>query len=88
MHNLLDGDGYVRFYYRAKKSKLIRLTILSFAMETVRTIDFRRGSGEGTLKWDGRDDSGDLVANGTYFCNILIAFFVFMFCNQILKYFN
>ena len=39
-------------------------------METVRTIDFRRGSGEGTLKWDGRDDSGDLVANGTYFCNI------------------
>ena len=70
MHNLLDGDGYVRFYYRAKKSKLIRLTILSFAMETVRTIDFRRGSGEGTLKWDGRDDSGDLVANGTYFCNI------------------
>tara|TARA_B100000029_G_scaffold410677_1_gene412713 strand:- start:31149 stop:32732 length:1584 start_codon:yes stop_codon:yes gene_type:complete len=70
IHNLLDGDGYVRFYFKAKKSKLVRLTILSFAMETVRTIDFNRGSGEGTLKWDGRDDSGRLVSNGTYFCNV------------------
>ncbi len=70
VHNRMDGDGHVRFYYSAKKSSLIRLTILSFAMETVRTIDFTRGEGQGTLKWDGRDDDGFLVANGTYFCNL------------------
>ena len=70
LHNRLDGDGHVRFYYKAKKSKSVRLTVLSFAMETVRTIDFMRGSGEGALKWNGRDDAGNLVANGTYFCNL------------------
>ena len=70
VHNRMDGDGHVRFYYSAKKSSLIRLTILSFAMETVRTVDFTRGEGQGTLKWDGRDDDGNLVANGTYFCNL------------------
>lgn len=70
LHNLMAGDGHVRFSYKARKSNLIRLTILSFAMEEVRTIDFNRGEGEGTLKWDGRDESGNLVANGTYFCNL------------------
>ncbi len=70
LHNRMKGDGYVRFNYSVKKSSLIRLTILSFAMEAVRTIDYTRGEGHGALKWDGRDDDGNLVANGTYFCNL------------------
>ena len=70
LHNQLDGDGYVRFYYKVKKSNLIKLIVLSFAMEEVRAIDFTRGEGQGALKWDGRDEAGNLVANGTYFCNL------------------
>ena len=70
LHNQLDGDGHVRFYYKAKKSNLIKLTVLSFAMEEVRTINLERGEGQGALKWDGRDEAGNLVANGTYFCNL------------------
>jgi ligand-binding sensor domain-containing protein len=70
LHNQLDGDGYVRFDYKVKKSNLIKLIVLSFAMEEVRAIDFTRGEGQGALKWDGRDEAGNLVANGTYFCNL------------------
>ena len=36
----------------------------------VREIDYFRGIGQGSLKWDGRDDSGYLVSNGTYFCKL------------------
>ena len=39
-------------------------------MEEVRAIDFTRGEGQGAHKWDGRDEAGNLVANGTYFCNL------------------
>jgi flagellar hook assembly protein FlgD len=39
-------------------------------MEKVRSFDYWKGKGEGTLKWDGRDNAGNIVANGPYFCNI------------------
>ena len=48
----------------------ITLIILNFAMEEVRTINYTRNEGKGALKWDGRDESGTLVANGIYFCNL------------------
>ncbi|MFQ6674738.1 MAG: FlgD immunoglobulin-like domain containing protein [Fidelibacterota bacterium] len=70
VNNLLEGDGYVRFHTRVRRSRLVRVSIYNFAMETVRTFDYHRGEGEGTLKWDGRDNRGNLVANGTYFCNL------------------
>lgn len=70
IHNLMNGDGYLRFYYKVKQSDLIKLTIYNFAMQKVREIDYFRGIGQGSLKWDGRDDSGYLVSNGTYFCKL------------------
>jgi len=71
VYNILNGDGHVRFYTRARKPS-IELTIYNFAMEKVRSIEYTRGSGQGTLKWDGRDSSGALVANGTYFCKLFV----------------
>ena len=70
VHNLMNGDGYLRFYYKVKQSELVKLTIYNFAMQKVREIDYLRGQGQGSLKWDGRDDSGYLVSNGTYFCKL------------------
>lgn len=70
VHNNLDGDGYVRFFYRSKKSKNITLTVMNFAMEEVTMLEYHRGQGEGALKWDGRDSAGNLVSNGVYFCNL------------------
>ena len=70
IHNLMEGDGFLRFYYQAKVSDLIKLTIYNFTMQKVREIDYFRGSGQGSLKWNGRDDSGNLVSNGTYFCKL------------------
>jgi len=70
IHNLMDGDGYLRFYYKVKQSDLVKLTIYNFAMHKVREINYYRGLGQGSLKWDGRDDSGNLVSNGTYFCKL------------------
>ena len=70
VHNILDGDGYVRFLYKSKKSKDIKLTVMNFAMEEVTMLEYHRGQGEGALKWDGRDSAGNLVSNGVYFCNL------------------
>ena len=68
--NLLDGDGYVRFRYNVQNSDLIKVDIYNFAMEKVVSFNYGRGEGEGTLKWDGRDSNGNLVANGVYFINL------------------
>ncbi|MEE9168010.1 MAG: FlgD immunoglobulin-like domain containing protein [Candidatus Neomarinimicrobiota bacterium] len=69
VYNIVDGDGHVRFFYRGKRPRM-ELRIYNFAMEKVRSIDYETGGGQGTLKWDGRDEQGGLVANGTYFCNL------------------
>ena len=69
LHNILNGDGHVRFYSKARRPE-IKLSIYNFAMEKVREIEYTRGSGKGALKWDGKDSTGGLVANGTYFCNL------------------
>jgi len=69
-HNRMDGDGYVRFKSPGWRGTNLTLTILNFAMEEVRTINYTNNEGKGALKWDGRDESGTLVANGIYFCNL------------------
>lgn len=65
-HNLLDQAGYVRFHAVVKESYVIKMGVYNFAMENVYSEDFDRRNGVGTLKWNGRDNSGALVANGVY----------------------
>jgi len=70
-HNLLDGDGYVRFNTDVKLSFVINMDIYNFAFEKVYSEVFdRRLFSSGTLKWSGRNQDGDYVANGTYFIRI------------------
>lgn len=67
VHNLLDGDGYVRIHTDIKVSYVINMDIYNFAMEQVYSQTFdRRLSNSGALRWNGRDSNGRLVANGTY----------------------
>lgn len=69
VHNIMDGEGHVRFFYRSRRPE-VELTIYNFAMEPVRSIEYTRGTGEGALTWNGKDEQGRVVANGTYFCNL------------------
>ncbi len=69
-HNQLDGDGYVRFHTDVKNSFIIDWAVYNFAMEKVYQASYDRRTANGTLKWDGRDSNGRLVANGVYFIKL------------------
>lgn len=63
-----SGDQFVRFNLGVERSFIVEMDIFNFAMQKVfqRVFDRRDGS-RGAYKWDGRDDNGRPVANGTYF---------------------
>ncbi len=69
-HNVLGDDGYVRIHTDVKQSYVIEMAIYNYAMERVYRTEFDRRKGAGTLKWNGRDDQGRLVANGIYFIKL------------------
>ena len=69
-HNQLDNDGYVRFHIGNIVNKEVKLDIFNFAMEKVHTKIYNLNSYYGALKWDGRDMSGNHVANGVYFIRL------------------
>jgi len=61
------------------ETKKVSIRILSFDMQLVRTIiqNAERGIGSHNISnneiidyWDGKDDNGNSVANGTYFYRI------------------
>jgi hypothetical protein len=68
------GLGVCRFHYRPAQNSNVTIEIFDFAMRRVKTL-FR---GVGRLagvqydvdEWDGRNEKGDVVANGTYFFRI------------------
>jgi len=71
--NLRDGDGFVRFQYRTSGATQVTIKIFDFGMNLVRYLVERKSrsfSGDYAEVWDGRNDLGDLVANGTYFYQI------------------
>ena len=56
-------DGYCQFQIDRLNAERIKIQIFDFSMDKVKTIpidNFRP-------KWDGTNDSGDVVANGIYF---------------------
>ena len=70
VHNVLDGDGYVRFYTDIKESYVVNVDVYNFAMELVYSEDYDRRKNSGALKCNGRDSLGKLVSNGTYFVRL------------------
>lgn len=75
-NNLIDGDGHVRIQYRLDKSASITLRVYDFGMNLVSNViqdKFRSGPGDYSEVWNGRNDVGDIVANGVYFYKLEIS---------------
>ncbi len=72
-HNFIGGDGHVRFQYRTTQPTRVTVRVYDFGMDLVRTVVDNKNRpfpGNYTEVWDGRNDLGDIVANGVYFYKI------------------
>lgn len=69
-HNQLNGDGWVRFNTGDFSVRQVDLNIYNFALETVYSESFDWQTNPGAIKWNGRDNRGELVSNGVYFVNL------------------
>jgi flagellar hook assembly protein FlgD len=54
------------FRYVTSGSDKVEIVISNDKGETIRTVEGSAESGEQEFTWDGRDDNGELVANGNY----------------------
>ena len=62
------SDRFVRIRYKLDRDEQVQLRIFDFGMNLVRSLtDERQAAGEREVSWDGADDRGARVANGTYF---------------------
>lgn len=74
--NLLGDDGHVRFQYRMIKSGRVTVRVYDFGMNLVTTVvkdKERPQAGDYAEVWNGRNDAGDMVANGVYFYKVEIS---------------
>jgi hypothetical protein len=74
-HNQIGGEGYVRFQYHVSRPGRVTVRVYDFAMKLVRTVSRDRARsfpGDYAEAWDGRNDVGEMVANGVYFYRIEI----------------
>jgi hypothetical protein len=69
-----SGDGHVRFQYRMAKPGRVTAEVFDFGMNAVATVarDRSRPDGDFSEVWNGKNDFGDMVANGVYFYRITI----------------
>ena len=49
---------------------VINVSVYNFAMELVYSSEYDRRENSGALKWNGRDNRGNLVSNGSYFVRL------------------
>jgi len=71
-HNLINGDGHVRFQYCTSEDVKVTVRVYDFGMSLVKTVvDGKdRPAGDFSEVWDGRNELGDMAANGVYFYKI------------------
>jgi hypothetical protein len=72
-HNLSGEEGHVRFQYRTAHPTRVTVRIYDFGMNLVRTAVRDKDvsiSGDHAEVWNGKNDVGDMVANGVYFYKI------------------
>ena len=75
-NNVIGDDGHVRIQYQLKKSASITLRIYDFGMNLVASViqdKVRSVPGDYSEVWNGRNDVGDIVANGVYFYKLEIS---------------
>ena len=70
-HNQMNGEGHVRFQYDIDSPAKVTLEIFTFAMERIYKNTIHEDSiGDNAVVWNGRSESGNYAANGTYFCKL------------------
>jgi hypothetical protein len=71
--NLAGDDGHVRFQYRTLRPARVTVRVYDFGMNLVRNVTADRERpvpGDYCEAWDGRNDFGEMAANGVYFYRI------------------
>jgi hypothetical protein len=74
-HNQFENEGHVRFQFNLLNGTTITVRVYDFAMDLVKTItedEYYPQAGDYNVAWDGRNDYGDMVANGVYFYSVEI----------------
>jgi hypothetical protein len=69
-HNQFRDDGHVRFQYKTTRPTKVTIKIFDFAMELVAEVVSQKErpvAGQFAEIWNGRNNRGDVVANGVYF---------------------
>ena len=71
-YNQVDGDGHVRFIYANPENDNSSIDIFDFAMDKVIQLGTSHlvNNNESEVIWNGRNEYGDKVANGVYFCRL------------------
>jgi hypothetical protein len=69
---MLSTGGVVRIHYKPQKDGPVTIKIYDFAMNLVTALrDEKSAAGiDQDKEWDGRNDKGDIVANGVYFFKV------------------
>ncbi|MEE9189877.1 MAG: hypothetical protein V3U16_03810 [Candidatus Neomarinimicrobiota bacterium] len=70
VHNQIGLDGWVRFHTGHETISKLTMQIYDFQLEQVYRQTFDSVTLDGSVKWNGRDNRGDLVANGVYFVRL------------------
>lgn len=72
-YNQVGSDGYLRFVYYDAENEGAEIDIFDFAMDRVIHLDLPHFIGdEGEFLWNGRNEFGDKVTNGVYFCRLYL----------------
>jgi len=71
-YNQVDNDGHVRFIYSNPDNDNSSIDIFDFAMDRVTQLGTSHlvNNNESEVIWNGRNEYGDQVANGVYFCRL------------------
>ena len=73
-YNQVDGDGHVRFIYSNPGNDKSTIDIFDFAMDRVVQLGTYHmvNNTDSEVIWNGRNEYGDEVSNGVYFCRLSI----------------
>ena len=73
----VSARGGTTIHYKPYHDTYVTIRIYDFNLDLVRTVvenAFREGAMEADIDiWDGKNDEGDVVANGVYFYNIVLS---------------
>lgn len=74
-HNQIGGDGFIRFQFTTNSITSAKIRIFDFAMDLITTIDEGKTypAGDWSIAWNGKTESGKLLANGVYFYQLDLA---------------